>query len=76
VFIVVIRSILEYASVVFANLPQSLSKDLEKVQKRAMSIIYPNNSYEDALKIAGIDPLDLRRDAACKSSWESVISNY
>ena len=36
VYCTIIRSILEYASVVFANLPQSRSNDLEKVQKRAL----------------------------------------
>ena len=36
VYCIIIRSILEYASAVFANLPQSLSNDLEKVQKRAL----------------------------------------
>ena len=68
----IIGSILEYASVVFANLQcltfktQCFGNDLEKVQKRALSIIYPNSSDEDALKVAGIDSLELRRNVACK----------
>ena len=40
--------------------------DLEKVQKRALSIIYPSHSYENALIMAGIYTLNLRRKAACK----------
>ncbi|CAB4000551.1 Hypothetical predicted protein [Paramuricea clavata] len=67
------RSVLEYASVVFANLPQNLSDDLERVQKRALAIIYPNCSYDDALKLAGIEPLVLRRDAACKRFVETIL---
>ena len=73
VYCTIIRSILEYASVVFANLPQSLSNDLEKVQKRALSIIYPNCSYEDALKVAGIDSLELLRNVACKRFGETIL---
>ena len=73
VYCTIIRPILEYASVVFANLPQSLSKDLEKFQRRALSIIHPNCSYEDALKEAGIDSLELRRNVACKRFFESVL---
>ena len=68
----IIRPILEYASAVFAHLPQSLSKDLEKVQRRALSVIYPNCIYEDALKEAGIDSLELRRNVACKRFVESI----
>ena len=73
VYCTIIRSILEYASVVFANLPQSLGNDLEKVQKRALSTIYPNCSYEDALKVAGIGSLESRRNVACKRFAETVL---
>ena len=73
VYCAIIRSVLEYASVVFANLPQNLSDDLERVQKRALAIIYPNCSYDDALKLAGIEPLVLRRDAACKRFVETIL---
>ena len=68
VYCAIIRSVLEYTSVVFANLPQNLSDDLERVQKRALAIIYPNCSYDDALKLAGIEPLVLRRDVACSQT--------
>ena len=64
---------MEYASAVFANFPQSLSKDLEKLQKRTLSIIYPNCSYEDALKVAGIDSLEVRRNVACKRFIETIL---
>ena len=65
VYCTVIRTMIEYASVVFANLSQTLSKDLERVQKRAMSIIYPSHSYMDALSFAGIQTLCVRREEAC-----------
>ena len=73
VYCTIIRPLLENASVVFANLPQSLSNDLEKVQKRALSIIYPNCSYEDALKLAGIDFLQSRGNVACKRFVETIL---
>ena len=65
VYCTVIRTMIEYASVVFANLSQTLSKDLERVQKRAMSIIYPSHSYMDALSFAGIQTLCVCREEAC-----------
>ena len=44
-----------YASVVFANLPQYLCMALERVQKRALRIIFgPDLSYEDTLARAGL----------------------
>ena len=65
VYCTVIRTMIEYASVVFANLSQTLSNELERVQKRALSIIYPSYSYTDALSIAGIQNLSSRREEAC-----------
>ena len=56
---------IEYATVVFANLSQALSNDLERVQKRALSIIYPSYSCTDALSLPGIQNLSSRRKEAC-----------
>ena len=73
VYCVMIRTLLEYASsAVFANLLQLLSNDLERVERRAMAIIYPTNSYTDALLLAGIQPLGVRRDIACRKFVASV----
>ena len=45
-----IRPVLEYCSPVFHHaLPKYLCNDIERVQKRALSIIMPNNSYEASL---------------------------
>ena len=59
------RSILEYARVVFAALPQYLSNSLERIQKRAIAIIFPGSTYGEALNLAGISTLQDRRSAAC-----------
>ena len=63
-----IRPILEYASPVFHNgLTKYLSNDLEMVQKRAMRITFPWTSYTDALPLAGLQQLDVRRDELTKN---------
>ena len=52
-YITCIRSILEYGSPVFHRaLPSYLSEDLERLQKRAMKIIYPELSYAKALELS------------------------
>ena len=67
VYCSLLRSVLEYASVVFANLPQYLCMAVERVQKRALRIIFgPDLSYEDALAPAGLLPLEARCHLACK----------
>ena len=60
-----VRSIMEYASVVFSNLPRYLSYALEKVQKRDKAIIFPELDYEDALAQSGLCSLESRRVEAC-----------
>ena len=38
---------------------------LESVQKQAMRVIFPGFLYEDALALAGLDPLYVRRVDSC-----------
>ena len=53
-----IRPTLEYACPVFHNsLPKYLSDDLEQLQKRVLRIIYPFQSYSEALKASGLPRL-------------------
>ena len=59
-----IRSVLEYACMLFhRSFRRYLSEDLELIQKRAMRIILPDYKYRDALKIAKIDTLYVRRES-------------
>ena len=45
-YCIVIRSVLEYCTPIFRHsLPEYLGEDLKRVQKRAMSIIAPYQSY-------------------------------
>ena len=65
IYCALIRSILEYASAVFANLPKHLAYYHENVQKRAFSIIWPGISYETALEKAALSSLSNRRAVSC-----------
>ena len=60
-----IRSVLEYASPVWANLPEYLSLLIEGVQKKALEIIFPGLPYRDALVHCGLRALSDRRAVAC-----------
>ena len=59
----VVRSVLEYACAVWHHgLSNKLSKDIERVQKRCLKIIYPELSYSEALEKSGLVRLDTRRE--------------
>ena len=47
-----VRSILQYAYVMFSNLPLYLSDAIEKMQKRAPQIVFPTLSYNEALTVS------------------------
>ncbi|XP_068739350.1 uncharacterized protein [Montipora capricornis] len=69
-----LRSVLEYASVVFANLLQYLCMAVERLQKRALGIIFgPDLSYEDALARAGLLSLEARRHLACEKFVKEIM---
>ena len=52
-YITCIRSILEYGSPVFhRSLTNDLSKDLERLKKHIIKIIYPELSYSNALELS------------------------
>ena len=72
VYCSLIRSAIEYASAVFANLPKYLSDSLEGVQKRTLRIILPNLHYNEALILSGLPSLEDRRAAACESFMRNL----
>ena len=65
IYCALIRSILEYASAVFAGFPKYLSCYLENMQKRALSITWPGISYEIAHDEAALSTLSDRRTVSC-----------
>lgn len=72
-----LRSVLEYALVVFANLPQYLCLAIERVRKRALRIIIgPDFTYVDALARAGLLSLEARRHLACKKFVADIMHRY
>ena len=64
----VIRPVLEYCAPVFHH-------DLERIQKRALSIISSGLSYTDNLMKLNISSLRDRRLKLCKKLFQSVISD-
>ena len=69
----VIRSILEYACQVFhCNLPLYLSEDIERIQRRALRVIFPDCSYSEGLAKAGLTTLYDRRSTLCKELLSDI----
>ena len=68
VYILYIRSILEYCSVVWhSTLTVQQAADIENVQKLCLKIILgaDYSNYGESLKMLAIDKLSVRRDARC-----------
>ena len=67
-----IRSVLEYASRVWAKLPEYHSLLIEGVQKKALEIIFSGLPYRDPLVHCGLPALSDRRAAACTKFIQRV----
>ena len=73
--ILCIHSVLKYSSMVFANLPRYLSLALEKVQKRALPMIFSSAlDKKQALAKTGITSLEGRREQAYRKFVTSITS--
>ena len=71
-----IRSVLEYACQVFPyGLPQYLSDAIERIQRRALRIIYPDISYQAALDKLNMVTLWERREKLCTELFNSVVND-
>ncbi len=63
VFTTFIRPVLEYSCQVWHyNIPQYLSDEIEKIQKRACRIMDPSLSYRAARELTGLPLLKTRRE--------------
>jgi len=70
-----IRPVLAYCVPLFRHaLPQYLSEDIERVQKRVVSIINPHMSYSDCVAKFGLVTLHARRVALCEKLFDSMKS--
>ena len=73
VYYAIIRPILEYCTELWNYaIPQYLSDELEKVQKRAMRIIFPGHSYDEALQLAYCTTLSDRRNQMCLKILQKI----
>ena len=66
VYCSIVRSIVEYASPVWAAIPLYLDELIESVQRKALKIIFGRVDYSEALVLAGLEYLSGRRVGACK----------
>ena len=53
----------------------SSSKDLERLQKRAMKVIYPELSYAKGLELSGLLTLYDRREAIAAKLFDEICAN-
>ena len=66
VYCSIVRSIVEYASPVWAVIPLYLDELIESVQWKTLKIIFGRVDYTEALVSAGLESLSDRRVGACK----------
>ena len=68
-----IRPIIEYACPVWhSSLPNVLSDDLERIQKRATRIMLPELSYKERLAELKLPTLYERRDELCRRFYKTI----
>ena len=73
-YLTCIRSVMEYACALFhSSLPQYLSVDLERCQKRALRIMFPDKEYDEALACTGLISLHERRENIATSSFPTLL---
>ena len=65
VYCSLVRSVVEYGSLVWAVLPIYLQDMLEAVMKKALYIIFGKMEYKEAMETAGLQSLCARRNDAC-----------
>ena len=71
-----IRPVLEYCAPVFHHaLPAYLNEDIERIQKRALSIISPTMSYRECLDSLGLPTLYVRCKGLCRKLFDSIAIN-
>jgi hypothetical protein len=72
-----VRPVLEYCAPVWHfNLPVYLSSDIERIQKRAMKITFPNLNYNDALETSSLESLEEWRTNICKNLFSKSIKSH
>jgi hypothetical protein len=68
-----IRPLMEYACQVWhPGLTKDQSDTLESIQKRVLKIVYKDASYEEAIILAKLAKLSVRRESLCKKLFEQI----
>ena len=57
------------------SIPKYLSEDIEQIQRRALSIIYPDLNYKDALTESGEITLYERRERASQKFFQRILDD-
>ena len=71
-----IRSSLDYAYPVFHySLPKYLQVELESVQRRALSCIFPRVHYSDALQLAGLESIRAHQENLTEDLFKSIVND-
>ena len=71
-----VRSVLDYAMPLYHySLPKYLVNELEQVQKRALKIMCPNLSYDEALTHVEIVPLSVHHSNICAMLFNEILSD-
>ena len=67
---------MEYACQVFhSNLPSYLSNEIERIQRRAMHVIFPDLSYNDALAETKHSKLGVRWEKLSVDVFSNIVKN-
>ena len=69
VYCSIVRSIVEYASPVWAAIPLYLDELIESVQRKALKIIFGRVDYTEALVLAGLE----RQDFSAGDGWNRLL---
>ena len=70
------RSVIDYAAPVFHySLPAYLMQELERIQKRAMQIIYPGIEYQYALELVNLPTVAKHHNDICRRTFESICDD-
>ena len=73
VYVSVVRPVLEYACPVWhTNLTQYLSDNIEVIQKRALTFIFPRLGYAEILRRINLDMLNVRRESICQKYFDNI----
>ena len=73
-YVICIRPVLAYASpVCHLSLPNYISDDLERIQRRTLRIIYSDLSYRVALETAGLRKLHDRRERISTDLFNEIV---